>query len=198
MGFGGRRRREQDENLAEKLRLLGTALRDFREQAGLSVRKLAERLDVSPTIISRIERNEIKRWPSEDMLNQLAEALNEYADEFRQAVGVVPRETQEILAKSQGFATTLESIHDRFVGMLKAKGLTDAEIEAVMEQATEQTILDVVNDREPLDVAWVGAADEFTELREDADELVPVFAAMEDTGLEPLVQVDMPAEKPSE
>lgn len=198
MSFGGRRRREQDENLAEKLRLLGKALREFREQAGLSVRKLAERLEVSPTIISRIERNEIKRWPSEDMLNQMAEALSEYGDEFRQAVGIVPWETQEILAKSQGFATTLESIHDRFVEMLKAKGLTDEQIEEVMEQATEQTILDVVNDREPLDVAWSGGAGEFTELGEDADELEPVIAAMEDPGLEPLVQVDLPAEGPSE
>ena len=65
------------------------------------------------------------------------EALNEFGDEFRQAVGVVPPETQEILAKSQGFATTLESIHDRFVGMLEAKGLTDEQIEEMLSAIEE-------------------------------------------------------------
>jgi transcriptional regulator with XRE-family HTH domain len=193
---GGRKRRQQDDNRAEKLRILGNALREFREKAGLSVRKLAERLEVSPTIISRIERNEIKRWPSGDMLNKLAEALDEYADEFRQAVGIVPRETQEILAKSHGFATTLESIHDRFVEMLKAKGLTDKQIDDVMEQATEQTILDVVNEREPLDIAWISGPEEPMDLRESVAHPVLAFAA--EPELDFLMEDSSAEEGPSE
>ena len=157
--MGADRRKEDKEKLAIELRELAIALRDLRKRADLSVRGLAQKLEISPTIISRIEGNQIKRKPSPEQLNKMAEALDEYADEFRQKAGVVPPEMQEILAKSQGFASTLESIHERFVEILEAKGLDKEQIKNVVEQATEKTILDVVNGREPVDTN-VGAVSE--------------------------------------
>jgi len=98
----------------------------------------------------------------------MAEALVEYADEFRQKAGIVPPEMQEILAKSQGFASTLESIHERFVEILEAKGLNEEQIKNVMEQATEQTILDVVNGREPIDLEYGAVSEEMLSKHLDA------------------------------
>ena len=157
--MGADSRKDDKEELAKELRNLGSALRDLRQKAELSVRGLAQKLGISPTIISRIESNQIKRKPSQDQLNKMAEALDEYADEFRKKAGIVPPKTQAILAKSQGFASTLESIHERFDELLQSKGLSDEQIESVMEQATERTILDVVNGREPIDIE-LGAVSE--------------------------------------
>lgn len=162
--MSSRDKRPEKQRLAERLRILGAALTDFREKAGLSKRALAKKLDVSPNFIWRIEQgDELKRWLSGEQLNKLAEGLDEYADEFRQVAGIVPLESQAILAKSQGFASTLERIHERFVEMLKAKGLTDDQIDIVLEQATEQTILDVVDGREPLDIGYGSNAAELIE-----------------------------------
>ena len=153
--MGTRNQKTEKERLAQRLRILGKALTDFREKAGLSKRALAKKLDVSPNFIWRVEQgDELKRWLSVEQLNGLAEGLEEYADEFRQVAGIVPLESQAILAKSQGFASTLERIHERFVEMLKAKGLSDDQIDIVLEQATEETIFDVVDGKEPLDIGY--------------------------------------------
>ena len=151
--------RDAEKNrLDRELKILAEALTELREKAGLSKRGLAKKLGVSPNFIWRIENRDIKRKPSVEQLNKLAEALSEYsaiyADEFRQKAGIVDPDSLAILAKSQGFATTLESIYERFVKILKDKGLTMQQINNVLEQATEQTILDVVNGREPLDIGY--------------------------------------------
>lgn len=191
--MSSRVRDAEKKRLAEELRILGTSLSDLREKAGLSIRAMARRLDVSPTFVVRIEKGLIKRKPSAEQLSRLAQVLgdiaDEYGDEFRRAAGIVPPETQEILAKSQAFATTLETIHDRFVGMLEAKGLTEEQIGTVMEQATEETILDVVNGREPLEVQLATLEDlevgEFSGTGEDVFEL----GAFEDEQLDLLVEM---------
>ena len=166
--MGADSRKDDKQELANELRDLGMALRELRKKAELSVRGLARKLEISPTIISRIEGNQIKRKPSPEQLNNMAEALDEYADEFRQKAGVVPPEMQEILTKSQGFASTLESIHERFVGLLETKGFSEEQIKNVMEQATEQTILDVVNGREPIDIELGAASEELLSKHLDA------------------------------
>ena len=152
-------RNAEKDQLADRLRILGKSLMELREKAGLSKRGLAKKLDVSPNFIWRIEKGRTKRWPSEEQLNKLADGLAEYADEFRHAAGIVPLESKAILSKSQGLASTLERIHERFVDMLKAKGLSDVQIDHVLETASEQTILDVVNNKEPLDIGFGRNAD---------------------------------------
>ena len=47
MGFRSQKRRQDQEELAIELRELGDALKELREKAELSVRKLAEKLDVN-------------------------------------------------------------------------------------------------------------------------------------------------------
>jgi transcriptional regulator with XRE-family HTH domain len=183
------------------MEVLGKALTKFRRKAGLSKRGLAKKLDVSPNFIWRIEKGETKRWPSEEQLNKLADALNGYADEFRQAAGIVPQESKEILSKSQGLATTLGLIHERFVGMLKAKGLSRRQIDYVLENATEQTILDVVNGREPLDIRFGPDASELIAKHEAAGHQVldlPMRASWEPREeMDDMLQVDALQDTPS-
>jgi len=62
--LGADSRKDDKEELAKELRELGFALRDLRKKAGLSVRGLAQKLENSPTNISRNQRKQIKRRPS--------------------------------------------------------------------------------------------------------------------------------------
>lgn len=158
--MGLRDRPSERAQLAKRLEILGKALTEFRRKAGLSKRGLAKKLGVSPNFIFRIEKGETKRWPSEEQLNMLADGLEGFAHDFRQIAGIVPLESTEILSKSQGLASTLELIHERFVEMLKAKGLGRKQIDYVLENATEQTILDVVNGKEPLEIGFGSNANE--------------------------------------
>jgi transcriptional regulator with XRE-family HTH domain len=180
-GMSSRDRHAERKQLADKLRVLGKSLTVLREKAGLSKRGLAKKLDVSPNFVWRIEKGETKRWPSDDQLNQLADGLSEYADEFRQAAGIVPLESTALLSKSQGLASTLESIHERFVDMLKTKGLNDVQIDHVLKEATEQTILDVVNGKEELEIGYGRDVDSLINAHQMAGNQIMDLSVCEDS-----------------
>ena len=52
---------------------VGVAIREFRQQAGLSQDGLADRMDVSTSYVSMLESG--KRYPSIEMLIRIAQAL---------------------------------------------------------------------------------------------------------------------------
>ncbi|MFR4119622.1 MAG: helix-turn-helix domain-containing protein [Bilophila wadsworthia] len=58
----------------KKLAGVGVAIREFRQQAGLSQDELADRMDMSTPYISMLESG--KRYPSIEMLIRLALALD--------------------------------------------------------------------------------------------------------------------------
>jgi transcriptional regulator with XRE-family HTH domain len=51
----------------------GEKIRDIREKSGLTLREVAQRIEVSESLISQIERNKVS--PSIDTLFSIAEAL---------------------------------------------------------------------------------------------------------------------------
>lgn len=57
----------------KKLASVGVAIREFRQQAGLSQDDLADRMDLSTSYISMLESG--KRYPSIEMLIRIAIAL---------------------------------------------------------------------------------------------------------------------------
>ena len=58
----------------KKLVGVGVAIREFRQQAGLSQDQLADRMELSTPYISMLESG--KRYPSIEMLIRIALALN--------------------------------------------------------------------------------------------------------------------------
>jgi DNA-binding XRE family transcriptional regulator len=57
----------------EQLKLIGAAIRDYRRQAGLTQERLAEKADLHPVYIGKVERGE--QWISLHALLRVAEAL---------------------------------------------------------------------------------------------------------------------------
>jgi len=80
----------------EENRKFGTKLRDLRKKSGLSLRELADRVNVNFTYLSKIE-NGILPPPSEKVIRQLAETLNADKDELLALAGRIPSDIAEIL-----------------------------------------------------------------------------------------------------
>jgi PGF-pre-PGF domain-containing protein len=74
----------------------GAKLRELRTKSGLSLRELADKVNVDFTYLSKIE-NGVMPPPSEKVIRQLAETLNADKDELLTLAGIIPSDIAEIL-----------------------------------------------------------------------------------------------------
>ncbi|MBI2502232.1 MAG: helix-turn-helix transcriptional regulator [Candidatus Latescibacteria bacterium] len=77
---------------------LGPYIRHRREKASLSLRKVAEQVQVNPSYLSRVERGVIP--PSEVLIRALARALGAEAEELLLIAGRVPEHWKKAIAAS--------------------------------------------------------------------------------------------------
>lgn len=75
----------------------GTTVRSARQETGYGLRELAERIDISPAYLSRIETSSIECTPSEDLIRSIASALNHDADELLRLAGRVPTDIKRYI-----------------------------------------------------------------------------------------------------
>ncbi len=75
----------------------GTTVRSARQETGYGLRELAERIDISPAYLSRIETSSIECTPSEDLIRMLASVLNRDADELLRLAGRLPTDIQHYI-----------------------------------------------------------------------------------------------------
>lgn len=59
----------------QKISTFGEYMRELREDAGLPLRKVAAQLDIDPSLLGKIERNE--RQPTKDQIKKLATIFNQ-------------------------------------------------------------------------------------------------------------------------
>lgn len=85
---------------------LGSFIRTKREAKKLSLRGLAEQLDIAPAHQSDIEHG--RRYPSPDVLERTAKALGVDLDEMKAADTRVQRELKEWLEQNPGVQTLLK------------------------------------------------------------------------------------------
>jgi transcriptional regulator with XRE-family HTH domain len=77
----------------------GEVLRKLREERGVSLRKFAEKVGITPTYLSKIERLEITKAPSEEVIRKAAIELGADFDELMILAGRVPSELPEIISQ---------------------------------------------------------------------------------------------------
>lgn len=80
----------------EKGQKFGNKLKELRKSAGLTLRELAEKVNVNFTYLSKIENGALPP-PSEKVIKQLAEVLNFDKDELLTLAGIIPSDIAEIL-----------------------------------------------------------------------------------------------------
>jgi transcriptional regulator with XRE-family HTH domain len=84
----------------------GTKVRKLRKKKGISLRKFAGRVGMSPTYLSKVERNEFKP-PGEKKIIAIAEALDIDSDELLALGGRVASDVLEIIKKDPAFITDI-------------------------------------------------------------------------------------------
>jgi transcriptional regulator with XRE-family HTH domain len=75
----------------------GTTVRSAREEAGYGLRELAERINISPAYLSRVETESIECTPSESLILSLASALGMNADELMRLAGRMPTDIKRYI-----------------------------------------------------------------------------------------------------
>lgn len=74
----------------------GATIRALREAQQISLRKFADKVGISPTYLSKIERDEFQP-PGEETVKKFAEALNQDTDELLALAGKVSSDLPAII-----------------------------------------------------------------------------------------------------
>lgn len=77
-------------------RKFGATIRALREQRQISLRKFADKVGISPTYLSKVERDEFPP-PGEETIKQIAEALGQDPDELLALAGKVSSDLPAII-----------------------------------------------------------------------------------------------------
>lgn len=108
-----------------KQKRFGARIRALREAQEISLRKFAERAQISPTYLSKVERDEFPP-PGEDAVRRIAEILGEDPDELLALAGKVASDLPGIIQQQpRAMATFLRA----------ASGLSATEIEKLARRA---------------------------------------------------------------
>ncbi len=106
-------------------RTFGATVREWREQQEIGLRRFADLVGMSPTYLSKIERDDFPP-PGEEKIVAIATALDKDADELLALGGRVASDLSEIIQqKPREMATFLRA----------ARGLTPKDIEKLTRQA---------------------------------------------------------------
>lgn len=90
----------------------GATIRALREAQRISLRKFAEKVDISPTYLSKIERDEFPP-PGEETVRRFADALNQDHDELLALAGRVSSDLPKIIReRPRELATFLRTASD--------------------------------------------------------------------------------------
>ncbi len=84
----------------------GERVRELRKDKTMGQRKLAQRIGVSHTYVSKIENEKLDfgDYPSEDLIRKIAEALEADVDELLFLAEKIPQEIRErVLARPDAF-----------------------------------------------------------------------------------------------
>lgn len=104
---------------------LGHRLRLYRERDALGLREAARRIGVSPTYLSRIERGQVPRPPSERILRALAHLYDDEPAMLLHLAGRIPEDVQAMLLADVHWTRALLRAHERAHDGRSPKGGSD-------------------------------------------------------------------------
>lgn len=103
----------------------GVVLREKRTAKGISLRKFADQVGVSPTYLSQVEQGNIDP-PTAERVRKMAEILGENADELIALAGRVPEDLPKIIQRQP---TQIPEL------LREASGLTADQLRQLVEKA---------------------------------------------------------------
>jgi len=111
--------------MSGKQKPFGDVLREKRMAKGISLRKFADQVGVSPTYLSQVEQGNIDP-PTAERVKKMAEILGENADELIALAGRVPEDLPKIIQKQP---TQMPEL------LREASGLTAEQLRQLVDKA---------------------------------------------------------------
>lgn len=111
--------------MTKKRQTFGELLRETRLKRGFSLRKFADKVDVSPTYLSQVEQENVDP-PTAERVKRMAELLGENPDEWIAIAGRVPGDLPKIIQQQP---TEMPEL------LREASGLTADELRILREKA---------------------------------------------------------------
>ena len=111
----------EDEHMArgKAKKAFGSTVRELRQEMQLSLRKFAEQVGMSPTYLSKVEREEFQP-PGEKKIKAIAQALGQDPDELLALAGRVSSDLPGIIQEHpREMATFLRTISGRSAEEIK-------------------------------------------------------------------------------
>lgn len=93
--------------------MLGQRIRRLREAKKLGLRETAKKVEISPTYLSRIETNEERTPPGEEVLQRLAALLGDDVDALMSLAGRVPTDVKEFITTEPGMPQFLRTVREQ-------------------------------------------------------------------------------------
>jgi transcriptional regulator with XRE-family HTH domain len=110
--------------MTKKRTTFGQVLREARLAKGITLRKFAEMVGVSPTYLSQVEQDNVDP-PTAERVKRMADLLGENSDEWIALAGRVPEDVPAIFQRRPTEMATL---------LREASGLTSDQLRQVTEQ----------------------------------------------------------------
>lgn len=114
--------------MSREISSFGAIVRRLREKRGIGLRKFAQTVGMSPTYLSKVERDEFKP-PTEEKVRAIAKTLGQDPDELLALAGRVSSDLADIIQRQpREMATFLRA----------ANGLSAEEIQQLSEEARQR------------------------------------------------------------
>ena len=102
---------------------LGEVVREGRVAAGISLRELARRLDVTPSYVSDIEND--RRVPSEEVLGKIAHELGLDREDLVSRAGRLPADAERYMRQTPAATTLFRRITEQRLDESEIRDLMD-------------------------------------------------------------------------
>jgi len=116
---------ERENTMSKKRQTFGQVLREARLAKGITLRKFAEMVGISPTYLSQVEPDHVDP-PTAERVHTMANLLGASADEWTALAGRVPEDLPGIIQKQP---TAIPEL------LREASGLTADQLRFLREQA---------------------------------------------------------------
>lgn len=111
--------------MTQKSKTFGQVLRERRVEKGLTLRKFADMVGISPTYLSQVEQDNVDP-PTAERVKKMAELLDANADEWIALAGRMPEDLPGIIQKQP---TAMPEL------LREASGLSAEQLRKLQEQA---------------------------------------------------------------
>jgi transcriptional regulator with XRE-family HTH domain len=177
----------------------GETLREIREKSGISMRGLAEAVDMDPAYLSRLE-NSKRGIPKSETVEKLAQGLCDQQNLDTRQCDHLKRQLLVEAGHLQDQEELIDDLSERFADRLRTEGLPEANIDETLTKVSLATMRAVLLGKENLeiDMLWNYSPGQIAARKEAGEEVHTLHKSIHSDLLSSRINSDTPLSGASE